>query len=74
MTEKLIPIQHVDRAVRRIERWGTLEERAALGEAISIPGSQQSRQAIIAVEQRLLERRGQRVPQRRRGEKIPGWW
>lgn len=56
MTEN-IPITKVDRAVRRIERWGTREERAALSEAISVKGSQEQRQAIITVAERVDQRR-----------------
>lgn len=56
MTE-FIRLSAVDRAVRRIERWGTPEERAALGEAISVNGSQRQRRAIIAVMERVDQRR-----------------
>lgn len=50
---KLIPIHLVDRAVRRIERWGTTEEIAAMHDAVSLANtdSQRSRAAIIAVDQ-----------------------
>jgi hypothetical protein len=57
VSEKLVPIHKVDRAVRRIERWGTAEEKAQMGKAISLPDQHEARPAIIAVAERVMERR-----------------
>jgi hypothetical protein len=54
---EFIRLTVVDRAVRRIERWGTPEERTALADAISIQGSQEQRLAIVAVADRVEQRR-----------------
>ena len=67
MAEKLIPIRKVDWAVRRIERWGTAQERAALSDAISVRGSQPQRQAIIAVVALVNERRAN-LPRKKDGK------
>jgi hypothetical protein len=50
----------VDQAVRRIERWGSAEDRAALGAATRLfPDRQASRQAIIdIIAQKIVAGRG----------------
>lgn len=52
-----IAMRDVDVAVRRVERWGTAEERAELSAAIRLEDRQQSRQAIVAVGKKIKERR-----------------
>jgi len=56
----LVPMAKVDRAVRRIERWGSAEDRAALSAVIKSQvliatrdDRQASRQAIIDIAQRV---------------------
>jgi hypothetical protein len=54
----LIPIAKVDRAVRRIERWGSAEDRQALHEAVKLfPDRQASRQAIVDIALKVKVRR-----------------
>lgn len=52
-----IAMRDVDVAVRRVERWGTAEERAELSTAIGLEDRQQSRQAIVEVGKKIKERR-----------------
>ena len=55
----ITPIRRVDSAVRYIERWGTPAERNKMSAAIRIEDPAQSRAAIVAVAEKVKERKRQ---------------
>jgi hypothetical protein len=54
---KMIAMRDVDVAVRRVERWGNAEDKAALSAAIALEDRQQKRQEIYALGLKIKERR-----------------
>ena len=63
--ERIIPMEHVDRAVLLVERYGTVEDKAALSDAINIlrhvvdhTDRVAQRKAIIAIADNVRQRRG----------------
>ena len=63
--ERMIPIEHVDRAILLVERYGTAEDKAALSDAINIlrrvvdhTDRVAQRKAIIAIADNVRQRRG----------------
>ena len=63
LRERIIPIEHVDRAVLLVERYGTAEDKAALGDAINSRVVDHTdrvaqRKAIIAIADNVRQRRG----------------
>jgi hypothetical protein len=62
--ERMIPIEHVDRAILLVERYGTAEDKAALGDATNIlrrvvhhSDRVAQRKAIIAIADNVRQRR-----------------
>lgn len=57
MTEKLIPMDKVDRAIRRIEHYGSAEDKEALSRMLNIPSWDRDqyleRPAILAIAERI---------------------
>ena len=64
LRERIIPMEHVDRAVLLVERYGTAEDKAALSDAINSlrPVVDQTdrvaqRKAVIAIANNVRQRR-----------------
>jgi hypothetical protein len=72
--ERMIPIEHIDRAILLVERYGAAEDKAALSDAINIlrrvvdhTDRVAQRKAIIAIANNVRQRRAA-LPKAKTGE------
>jgi hypothetical protein len=77
LRERIIPMEHVDRAVLLVERYGMAEDKAALSDAINSlrPVVDQTdrvaqRKAVIAIANNVRQRRSSSESQKR-GTRVP---
>jgi hypothetical protein len=64
LRERIIPMEHIDRAVLLVKRYGTVEDKAALSDAINLmrrivdhTNRVAQRKAIIAIANNVRQRR-----------------